>query len=263
MIGPTMDSTDSVRTGLAGFARFLLWTLVLAAGIPSTTSAAAWGETYAGVFAGAARTENRIIDRSGFANWGMPGWATDYDDGDFSWGVLVGRKFTLDKARLRLELDGAWGEMSGKSDRLDPAGRDETVRGRVRWAATARLGLEHREGPWTVFINGGAALARITNTLTDIDFSPDMPPRRDPDDSFLHHATRIGWVLGIGIETPRMSSWRWRLDASYLGFGRGTHWVNRSGNNPCGSGGALAACPYRVENHLILLRLALVREFDL
>lgn len=115
----------------------------------------------------------------------------------------------------------------------------------------------------TVFINGGAALARITNSLTDIDFSRDMPPRFDPDDSFLHNATRIGWVLGVGIETPLVDSWGWRLDASYLGFGRSTHHVNRSGNNPCGPGGPRRACPYQVENHLILLRLAVIRRFDL
>lgn len=241
----------------------MLLTLAFAGGLRPASAAVAWGDAYAGLFVAAARTENRIIDPSGFANWGRPGWATDYDDGDHTWGLLLGRKFTLERTRFRIELDGAWRGLSAHSDRVDPAGRDETARASVRWAATARLGLEHREGPVTVFINGGAALARITNSLTDIDFSTDMPPRFDPDDSFVHNATRIGWVLGVGIETPLVDSWGWRLDASYLGFGRSTHHVNRSGNNPCGPGGPRRACPYRVENHLILLRLAVIRRFDL
>ena len=109
------------------------------------------------------------------------------------------------------------------SDRIDPAGRDETVRASVRWAATARLGLEHREGPVTVFINGGVAMARIINSLTDIDFNlpRNIPPHVDPDDSFYHNATRVGWVLGLGVETPVWDSWSWRLDGSYLGRGQG------------------------------------------
>ena len=255
--------SETGSTGVAGTLILVLLTLTFVAGTRPTSAASAWGDAYGGVSVAGARTENRIVDISGFANWGRPGWATDYDDGDFAWGFLLGRKFTLGRARLNIEVDGTWGNLSGDSDRVDPAGRDETAKASVRWAATARLGLEHREGPVTVFVNGGAALARITNSLTDVDFAPGVPRHRDPDDSFLDNATRIGWVLGFGVETPLTDSWRWRLDASYLGFERGTHTANRSGNNPCGPGGPREACPYRVENHLILVRLALVRRFDL
>ncbi len=241
----------------------LLLALAFVAGAGAVPAFAAWEEAYAGVFLAGARTENRIVDPSGFANWGRRGWATDYDDGDLAWGFLAGRKLVLGRADLRLEVDGAWGNVAAHSDRVDPEGRDETASASVRWAATARLGLDHRAGPLTVFVNGGAAVARIENSLTDIDFGPNLPRRKDPDDSFGHNATRVGWVLGIGVETPVMSSWTWRLDASYLGFGRSTHHVNRSGNNACGPGGPRTACPYRVENHLVLLRLALVRRFDL
>ncbi|MCY4486487.1 MAG: hypothetical protein OXF11_05145 [Deltaproteobacteria bacterium] len=226
-------------------------------------SVAAWGDAYVGAFLSAARTENRIVDPSGFGNWGRSGWATDYDAGEVGWGVLAGRKWTLDRVPLRLELDAVGGNMSAQSDRVDPAGRDETVRASVEWAATARLGLEHREGPLTVFINGGMALARITNTLTDIDFAPGVPRYWDPDDSFADAATRIGWVLGIGFETPEVDGWRWRVDGSYLGFGRRTYRVNHSGNNPCGPGGPREPCPYWVENHIVVVRLALIRRFDL
>ena len=147
--------------------------------------------------------------------------------------------------------------------RVDPQGRDETARASLRWATTARVGVERTEGPVTVLFNGGVAVAGIENSVTDIDFFGDMPPRKDPDDSFHDRSTRIGWVLGLGIEAPLGDAWRWRLDGSYLGFGRSTHRVNRSGNNPCGPGGPREACRYRVENHLVILRLAIIRRFDL
>ena len=240
-----------------------LLVLISLAGVGGAHAAAAWEEAYAGVFVGAGRTENRLIDPEGFAYWGRRGWATDYEDGDLVGGVLAGRKFTLNGARFRIELDGTFGDLSAESNRVDPPGGDETASARLRWAATARLGLEHEEGPVTIFINGGAAMARITNSLTDIDFSPDGPPRMDPDDSFHDGSTKLGWVLGLGIEAPLGDAWSWRLDGSYLGFGRGTHRVNRSGNNACGPGGPRQACPYRVENHLAILRLAVIRRFDL
>ena len=244
------------------------WTLVLLglvslAGVGDGHAAAARAEAYTGVFVGAGRSENRVIDPEGFAHWGRRGWATDYDDGDLVGGLLAGRRFTVNGARFRIELDGTFGDLSARSDRVDPVGRDETARARLRWAATARVGLEHEEGPVTVFFNGGAAVASITNSVTDIDFSRNMPPRMDPDDSFHDRSTKIGWVLGLGIEAPLADGWKWRLDGSYLGFGRGTHRVNRSGNNPCGPGGPRRACSYRVENHLVLLRLAVIRRFDL
>ena len=234
-------------------------------GLGGGHAGAAWEEPYAGVFVGAGRIENRIIDPEGFAHWGRRGWATDYDDGDLVGGLLAGRKFTLTGARFRIEVDGTFGDMSARSDRVDPIGRDETARAWLRWASTARVGLEHQEGPVTIFINGGAALAGITNTLTDIDFNAasNIPPHKDPDDSFHDRSTKLGWVLGLGLEAPLGDNWTWRLDGSYLGFGRSTHLVNRSGNNPCGPGGPRQACRYRVENHLVIVRLAIIRRFDL
>ena len=34
---------------------------------------------YAGVFVGTGQVDNRIVDVKGFANWGQPGWAVDYN----------------------------------------------------------------------------------------------------------------------------------------------------------------------------------------
>ena len=218
---------------------------------------------YAGAFAGSGRSDNRLVDVDGFANWGNPGSETDYDHGGFAGGVLVGRKFEVDRTRLRVELDATFGNLTARSDQLDPEGRDELVETDVRWVVTARVGVEEAVGRATVFATGGLAAARIVNSVTDTDFSPDMPPRLDPDDSFRDSSTELGWVIGAGVETPLADAWTLRLDGSYVDFGRHTHLVNRSRGNSCGSGGPKRACPYHIENRLGIVRLAIIRRFGL
>ena len=159
--------------------------------------------TYAGVFAGSGRMGNRLVDVDGFANWGNPGSIVDYDDNRAVGGALVGRKFELDGTRLKVEVDATFGYLSANSNMLDPEGLDETVETDVRWLATARVGVEDSIGPATVFATAGLAIARIDRSITDIDFSADMPERVDPDDSFSDRSTEFGWVVGVGIEAPR------------------------------------------------------------
>ena len=231
-----------------------------------------WTGTYAGVFAGAGRADNRIVDVDGFANRGNPGWAVDYDDAGFAGGALIGKKFELDGVPFRIELDGTFGDMSAKTDRVDPQGRDETAESKFRWIATARLGVEEAVGSATVFATAGLAAARIDNTLTDLDRScvpagdPDCRPtpwRTDPDDSFHDGSTEIGWVIGAGVETSLSDAWTLRLEGSYLDFGRSTHYANRSGDGRCGPGSPRRPCAYRVENRLGIVRLAIIRRFGL
>ena len=71
-----------------------------------------------------------------------------------------------------------------------------------------------------------------------------------------------GVFVGAGFQENRIVDPRGFVDGSYLGFGRSTHYFNRSGNNPCGPGGPEEACPYKVENDLAILRLAIIRRFD-
>ena len=222
-------------------------------------------ETYAGVFAGSGRSDNRLVDVDGFADWGNPGSMTDYDHSGFIRGVLVGRKIEFDGTTFRIELDAALGDLSAHSNKLDPTCPDESVDSEHRWIATARLGVEDSIGRATVFATGGLAAARIVNSVTDIDYSGssclERDLRLDPDDSFHDSSTVLGWVIGVGVETPLTDAWTLRLDGSYLDFGRSTHHVNRSGGNSCGLGGPLRPCRYDVENRLGIVRVAIVRRF--
>ena len=162
--------------------------LALANGGPanagSEDAAFDWTGTYTGIFVGSGRTDNRIVDVEGFANWGNPGSTVDYDDVGFVGGALMGKKFDIGDIPFRIEIDGTFGHLSAKTNKLDPEGLDETAETEFRWNATARGGIEQAVGPATVFVTGGLSAARITNSATDIDFGADMPPRLDADDSF-------------------------------------------------------------------------------
>ena len=214
--------------------------------------------TYAGVFAGFGRMSNRIVDVDGFANWGHPGSVVDYDDAGFVGGVLAGKRFEMGGVPFRIEIDATFGDMSAKTNQLDPEGLDETAESEFRWIVTTRAGVEHAVGGATVFAGGGLAVARIARSVIDIDSGP---TRVDPDDSFRDTSTDIGWVIGAGVEVPLADAWFLRLDGSYLDFGSSTYHVNRSGNNSCGPGNPRRPCPYNIENRLGVVRLAIMYRF--
>ena len=235
------------------------------------------GETYVGVFAVAGRVDGRVVDTDGFSNSGEAGWSVDYDDTGLVAGTLIGRKFELGGVPLRVEVDGAFGGMSAKTDDIDPRfeRRDETVESELRWVAAARAGVEHPIGRATVFATAGLAVARIENSLTDLDawrgedgewvLLPDgrAAQRKDPDDSFHDASTEFGWVIGAGVEAALSDAWALRLDASYLDFGESTHEANRSGDDRCcGAGSPRRPVSYRIENKLGLVRLGVIYRFS-
>ena len=249
-------------------------------GSPGADASSTRSGTYAGVFTGIGRARNKIVDIDGFASWGNPGSTFDYRDDGLVGGALVGRKFAVAGLPLRIEIDGTFGDLSAFTGRLDPGpfadpppprGTDEAVDSKMGWIATARVGVERTVGPATVFVAGGAALARIVNSLADIDRGLDRsvdPPRptpwrADPDDSFRDAATRVGWTIGAGVETALAEGWTLRLEGAYLDFGHRTYTANRSGNDPCcGSGTPRRPVAYRVDNKVRVIRLAIIRAFD-
>ncbi len=216
---------------------------------------------YAGLLAGSAWSNNEIEDPEGFAHWGMPGYTLDYHDSGLVFGVLAGRRLAIAGLPLRLEIDGMIGDMTARSNRLDPEGLDETVEVEYRWLATARVGIEQAMGPMWVFASTGVALSGIDRSVTDIDSGRDIDPYVDADDSFSDHTTEVGWVAGAGIETRWSKPWDIRLEGLYMDFGQSTHYVNHSGNNRCGPGGPQRPCPYRIDNELGMVRLGVTYRF--
>ena len=220
-----------------------------------------WASSYASVFVGYARTGNRIIDIDGFANWGNSGAILDYEDAGLVGGALAGKTFDFRDVPLRLEIDATFGNVSAKTDKLDPEGLDETAASEVRWITTARAGVEQAVGPATAFATIGMAVAGINNSVTDIDFPQGEMPQVDPDDSFRDNGLSIGAVIGVGVETPLADTWTLRLEGLYLDFDGKTHFVNTSRDNRCGPTRNRRRCPYNVDTTLGTVRLAIIRSF--
>ena len=255
--------------------------VMLANGGPANAAnddASDWTGTYVGVFAGAGRADGRIVDTDGFSYSGNPGWTVDYDDAGFAGSALIGRKLEIGGMPLRVELDGTFGDLSARTNRIDPRFQppDETVESKYRWVATARAGVERAVGRATVFASAGLAFGRIEKSLRDLDayrdrngewvLLPDGRPaqRMDPDDSFRDGSTEFGWVIGAGIETSLNDAWALRLEGSYLDFGESTHYANRSGDDRCcGAGSPRRPASYRVENKLGIVRLGVIYRFGL
>ena len=228
---------------------------------------------YIGVFVGPSKMRVHHEDPEGFANWGNPGSVVDYEDKQIVGGLLIGKKLRINGVTVRVEIDGTVGNMSARTDELDPIGRDETGESRVKWLVTLRAGLEKRLGLATVFASAGPALARVSDSVIDIDFGPDHPPYEDLDDSFSKSEFRLGWAAGLGVEVPlnqqaRRSllndgAWVLRMEGSYVNLGEKTYRVNHSGNNRCGADGPRRPCFYNIENEVGFIRLAIIRRFSL
>ena len=212
---------------------------------------------FAGVFVGAGQSSNTLLDIDGFANWGNPGSTTGYNKS----GAVGGAFFGQQSDNLRYELEFMLGGLSAQTNQLDPEGLDETAISKLNWTLAARFGITESIGRTRAFAVVGPTLASIDNSVTDIDFSPDHPPIKDPDDSFQDSSTHFGWTLGLGIETEVAPNWLLRFEGVYFDFGKESYQVNLSRNNPCGHG-PRAPCTYSIDNRLTALRIGMVYYFE-
>ncbi len=214
---------------------------------------------YFGLFASGVRSANEIVDVTGFANWGKPGYKTSFRGQRLVGSALVGRSFMSDGMPLRMELDATVGSVAGKSNLLDPADRDETGMVEFKWMASARVGIERQIRNATTFITGGVAFAKTRKSITDVDFSDSAPSAVDPDDSFSLSDTDVGWAVSLGIEAPVADGWSVRLESVYMNFGSSRHNVNHSGGGRCGPEGERMPCPFRFDSDVRMVRIGFVK----
>lgn len=243
----------------------MLGAVSVAAQAEDASLSSSWEGNYAGVLVGAGRLSNRLRDVDGFANWGNPGSSQGYNSNGLVGGAVAGQRVMIDGIGYRYEAEAMLGDLSAHTNRLDPTCTDEAANSRFRWLVAARFGVEKSFDNWRAFAAAGPAIARIVNSVTDTDYSGtsclERDLRFDVDDSFRRESTRIGWTLGIGVETDLTHNWVLRLDSAHFNFGRKIYTVNHSQNNPCGPGGPRAPCTYTVNNRITALRVALVYRF--
>ena len=254
------------RGGRRVLAPVLVSLLAVAGGAQAQGGTAGSGQAgaYVGAFAGLGAVDLRTTDTGGFSGSnGVPGQTFEYDGTGLAAGVVAGRYFHLGRARLRFEVDGAFGGLPAAARQLDPVGLDETAASALRWVGTAHVGVRRSLGRAGVFVAGGVSVAGISNSFTDLDAGTDGRMQVDPDDSFDERSTRVGWVAGAGVDMPMAGAWTLRLEGLYMDFGEAVHRVeNRLGANAgvCGPGGLPSPCRYGVDQRFALLRLVLVRR---
>lgn len=219
---------------------------------------------YVGVFSGPGVLDVQSTDLDGFTgSQGVPGQTYEYDDTGFPVGVVAGRHFHLGRVPIRFEVDGAFVGLPSASRQMDPVGMDETATSELRWVATARIGVRKPFGRVGVFLDGGVSVAGISNSFIDLDPGTDGQMHVDHDDSFDDQLTRVGWVVGTGIEMPVAGTWSIRFEGQYVDTGETGHQApNRLGVNAgiCGPAGLPSPCRYGIDQRFALLRLILVRS---
>ncbi|MEA2937569.1 MAG: outer rane immunogenic protein [Alphaproteobacteria bacterium] len=91
---------------------------------------------------------------------------------------------------------------------------DNRVAVKYGWYSTftGRLGLAYDR--LFSYVKGGAAVTRIRNTATDLDFA-----LIDPLDFSQINHTRWGWALGTGFEYAILPSWTVKSEYLYMDFG--------------------------------------------
>ena len=219
---------------------------------------------YIGAFTGAGVMDVRTTDIDGFTgSQGVPGQTFEYDDTGFPAGIVAGRHFHLGRIPIRFEMDGAFVGLPSASRQMDPVGMDETAASELRWVGTARIGVRKPLGRAGVYLDGGVSVARLSNSFTDLDPGTNGQMDVDHDDSFDDQLTRVGWVIGTGIEMPVAGAWNIRFEGLYMDTGETGHQApNRLGVNAgiCGPAGLPSPCRYDIDQRFALLRLILVRN---
>ncbi|MCY3554141.1 MAG: outer membrane beta-barrel protein [Gemmatimonadetes bacterium] len=219
---------------------------------------------YIGVFSGPGIMDVRSTDIDGFTgSQGVPGQTFEYDDSGFPAGVVAGRHFHLGRLPIRIEMDGTFVGLPSASRQMDPVGMDETATSDLRWVGTARIGIRKPFGRIGVFLDGGVSIAGISNSFIDLDPGADGRMEVDLDDSFDDQLTRVGWVLGSGIEMQVTGAWNIRFEGLYVDTGATDHQApNRLGVNAgiCGPAGLSSPCRYSIDQRFAFLRLILVRS---
>ncbi len=219
---------------------------------------------YIGAFSGPGVLDVQSTDVDGFTgSQGVPGQTFGYDGTGFPAGVVAGRHFHLGRVPIRFEMDGAFVGLPSASRQMDPVGMDETATAELRWTGTARIGVRKSLGRVGVSLDGGVAVAGISNSFTDLDPGANVQMDVDHDDSFDDRLTRIGWVVGTGIDLPVTGAWNIRFEGLYIDTEETDHQApNRLGVNAgiCGPAGLPSPCRYGIDHRFALLRLVIVRS---
>jgi outer membrane immunogenic protein len=184
-----------------------------------------WTGFYIGAHCGWAQTNTKT---SNHADGG-------FDDGDLltysnnangaTCGGQLGYNWQTSNIVLGVESDIAWVGIDRELRNLGVS-QDDMVKVEYSWLATftGRFGFAFDRA--LVYAKGGAALARIKNTATDLDGGG-----IDPTDISEVSKSRWGWTVGGGLEYGFTPNWSMKGEYMFANFGSYTSPLNLDGDS--------------------------------
>ena len=197
--------------------------------VPSARPTFNWSGVYLGATAGYANGFHSYDDLAG-AFLGYPGLANDQSQG-FAGGGTLGVNWQEGSLVYGLETDIDW--LSNKSTYVDPNGGiinpffpSETNRLNYLGTVRGRLGLAVDRT--LLYVTAGLAYGEVANTVL---YNAAALPASTP--YFNVNSTRLGWVVGSGLERAWTPNWTFKGEALYAQLDSPTaSWVSP----PPGSG---------------------------
>lgn len=180
---------------------------------PVAPLAYSWTGFYIGTFTGVASGHTRTSNVSPYGGFDA-GIALNYDVRPAS--IFGGGQagYNWQTGAFVFGLEGEAGYL-GLRDTVRPA-PDDYVSVRYGWygAITGRAGLAYDR--LLAYVKGGAAVAGITNTASDLDGNGSI----DPLDRSSVSNTRWGWTVGTGFELAVAPQWTIKSEYLFMDFGR-------------------------------------------
>jgi outer membrane immunogenic protein len=179
---------------------------------PPAPPAFSWTGWYLGTHTGivAGRTTTRNVAPYGGFDAGIP-LSYDVNPVSIFGGGQIGYNWQLGSILLGAEIDGGY---LGVRESQRPA-PDDLVQVKYGWYGTftARGGFVYDR--LLTYVKGGAAVASIRNTASDLDGAGAI----DPTDFSQTNSTRWGWTVGTGFEYALLPNWTVKSEYLYMDFG--------------------------------------------
>jgi len=163
-----------------------------------------WAGFYAGVNAGLSISNVRTIGGEGAVPFNTE---QDVNGFDFTGGGQVGYNFML-TPRYFVGVEADIGDLnfSGGDPGFNDAGRIFSTK--TTWYGTARARLGTSTGPALLYVTGGGAWVKLTDSITSLPLTNETS------------RTAGGWTFGGGTEVALDARWSARLEALYMDVGR-------------------------------------------
>jgi outer membrane immunogenic protein len=187
---------------------------------PVVAPAFNWTGFYIGVHGGGAWLQHQQVTTP---NNGIcaPGLAFDaanscnLNTSGGAFGGFAGFNYQSGRVVFGIEADASWVGLNRSANFPDLSGLGPfmTMTAKVDWLATVRGRVGITMSPTLLYVTGGAAFASLRSSWTD-----NSPPPA-PNAAIRLNSTRVGWVVGGGVEHAFARNWLVRVEGLYHDFG--------------------------------------------